>query len=100
MTSPIKVAVLDDYQDFAAPIFQKLDAGKFQVTIFRDTLLPYNHPDTPQDEKNKLVARLEPFQVICKPLSPRLLFTVPQPYTLLTTIPKARCVSAPRSPAS
>lgn len=65
MAGPIKVAVLDDYQGFAEPIFKKLDASKFDVTIFRDTLLPYNHPATPQDEKDKLVARLEPFPVIC-----------------------------------
>lgn len=69
MTTPIKVAVLDDYQGFAEPIFKKLDPNKFQVTIFRDTLLPYNHPNTPQDEKNKLVSRLEPFPVICEPLA-------------------------------
>lgn len=65
MAGPIKIAVLDDYQGFAEPIFDKLDASKFDVTIFRDTLLPYNHPATPQDEQDKLVARLEPFPVIC-----------------------------------
>lgn len=70
MVGPIKVAVLDDYQGFAEPIFRKLDASKFDVTIFRDTLLPYNHPATPQDEKDKLVARLESFPVICISLPP------------------------------
>lgn len=68
MAGPVKVAVLDDYQGFAEPIFKKLDSSKFEVTIFRDTLLPYNHPDTPQEEKDKLVNRLEPFQVICTSL--------------------------------
>lgn len=66
MTSLIKVAVLDDYQGFAEPIFKKLDPSIFEVTIFRDTLLPYNHPDTPEDVKDQLVRRLEPFQVICE----------------------------------
>lgn len=61
----IKVAVLDDYLNFAEPIFKKLDAAKFEVTIFRDTLLPYAHPNTPQDEKDKLIERLQPFPVIC-----------------------------------
>lgn len=66
MSGPIKVAILDDYQGFAEPTFQKLDSSKFQVTIFRDTLRPYNHPETSQDEKEKLVERLEPFHIICK----------------------------------
>lgn len=65
MAGPIKVAVLDDYQGFAEPVFKKLDPRNFEVTIFRDTLLPYDHPDTPQDVKDKLVSRLEPFKVIC-----------------------------------
>lgn len=70
MATPIKVAVLDDYQGFAEPIFKKLDPSSFEVIIFRDTLLPYNHPDTPQDVKDELVSRLEPFQVICMPSPP------------------------------
>ncbi|ROV95812.1 hypothetical protein VSDG_05208 [Cytospora chrysosperma] len=65
MSGPFKVAILDDYQGFAEPTFQKLDGSKFQVTIFRDTLRPYNHPETSQDEKEKLVKRLEPFNIIC-----------------------------------
>lgn len=66
MADLIKVAVLDDYLNFAEPIFGQLDASVFQVTIFKDTLLPYNHSGTSQDEKEKLVSRLEPFTVICK----------------------------------
>lgn len=65
MTDLIKVAVLDDYLSFAEGIFSQLDANIFQVRIFKDTLLPYNHPATPKDEKEKLVSRLEPFTVIC-----------------------------------
>lgn len=71
---PIKVAVLDDYQGFARPIFDKLDASKFAVTIFNDTLLPYNHADTPHEEKDKLATRLEPFSVIC------MFLRIPLPY--------------------
>lgn len=67
MTSLTKVAVLDDYLNFAAAHFNKLDTSVFQVTIFKDTLLPYNHEATPQDVKDKLVSRLEPFDVICMP---------------------------------
>ena len=70
MAGPFKVAVLDDYPGFAESIFHTLDSSKFQVTVFRDTLRPYNHPDTPQDEKEKLVKRLEPFSIICKSMQP------------------------------
>lgn len=66
MSGPLKLAVLDDYQGFSEPIFQKLDSSKYQVTVFRDTLRPYNRFDTAQDEKDKLAKRLEPFNIICE----------------------------------
>ena len=63
---PVKIAVLDDYQGFSEPKYGALDPAKYEVSFFRDTLRPYNHPDTTQDEKDKLVKRLEPFTVICE----------------------------------
>jgi hypothetical protein len=60
-----KVAVLDDYQGVAESIFKQLDPGAFEVTVFRDTLLPYNHANTPKEVKDELVQRLEPFVIIC-----------------------------------
>lgn len=65
MSRPVKVAVLDDYQGISEPKFKALDASKYDVSFFKDTLRPYNHPDTSQDVKDKLVSRLEPFTVIC-----------------------------------
>jgi hypothetical protein len=65
MSTPIKIAVLDDYQGISEPKFKAL-GPKFEVSFFKETLLPYNHPDTPQDVKDKLAKRLEPFAVICK----------------------------------
>ncbi|KAF4976255.1 hypothetical protein FZEAL_7044 [Fusarium zealandicum] len=64
MTS-IKVAILDDYQGFADPYFDKLDSEKYQVVSIKDTVLPYNHPENPQSGKDALVKRLQPFDVIC-----------------------------------
>jgi len=66
MGSIIKVAVLDDYQGISESKFKALNPTKFHVEFFRDTLPPYNHPNTPQDVKDKLVTRLKPFDVICK----------------------------------
>jgi len=64
MSTPIKVAVLDDYQGISEPKFKALDSTRYHVEFFKDTLRPYNHPDTQQDVKDKLVKRLEPFTVI------------------------------------
>ncbi|KAJ6780781.1 hypothetical protein PWT90_05685 [Aphanocladium album] len=60
----LKVAVLDDYQGAAEEYFRAL-GEEFQVTYFKDTLLPYNHPGTPQSVRDELAHRLEQFQIIC-----------------------------------
>lgn len=65
MANPLKIAVLDDYQGVSEPHFKTLDTSSYDVTVFKDTLLPYGHPATPQDEKDRLAKRLEPFSVIC-----------------------------------
>ncbi|AEO69933.1 uncharacterized protein THITE_2155971 [Thermothielavioides terrestris NRRL 8126] len=90
MSAPIRVAVLDDYQGISEPKFKALDPSKYEVTFFKDTLLPYNHPDTPQDVKDKLVARLEPFTVISTmrertPFPRELIARLPNLKLLLTT---------------
>ena len=66
MASKIRVAVLDDYQDFSKSIFSSLDHSTFEIAVFRDTLRPYNHVDTPTAEKDELVTRLQDFDIICK----------------------------------
>jgi hypothetical protein len=60
------IAVLDDYQEISVPRFERLRLSGYNVTTFTDTLLPYNHPDTPQAAKDELVKRLEPFNIICE----------------------------------
>ena len=66
MPASLKIAVLDDYQGLSEQFYKALDPSSFEVSIFRDTLLPYNHPDTPQDVRDQLVKRLEPYTVICE----------------------------------
>ncbi|KAH8883617.1 D-isomer-specific 2-hydroxyacid dehydrogenase-like protein [Thozetella sp. PMI_491] len=85
-----KVAVLDDYQNLSESAYKRLDPATYEVTIFRDTLLPYNHPDTPQDVKDQLVKRLEPFDIICTmrertPFPAELIGRLPNLKLLLTT---------------
>lgn len=64
--APTKVVILDDYQGVADPFFKKLDPSKYEVVSIKDTLLPYNHQDSSQSNKDALVERFKPFDVICK----------------------------------
>ena len=50
----IKVAVLDDYQQAPKPHFDGLRSAGYEIVTFTDTLLPYNHPDTPENVKDAL----------------------------------------------
>ncbi|TVY54147.1 Glyoxylate reductase [Lachnellula cervina] len=87
--NPIKLAILDDYQNIAAPHFESLKPA-FEVTVFNDTLLPFSHPATPDSAKNELVQRLRPFTVISSmrertPFPDALLSQLPNLKLLLTT---------------
>jgi lactate dehydrogenase-like 2-hydroxyacid dehydrogenase len=87
--TPIKLAILDDYQNMAAPHFGNLKPT-FSITVFRDTLLPYNHPSTPPEVKQQLVDRFKPFTVISSmrertPFPRDLLEQLPNLKLLLTT---------------
>jgi hypothetical protein len=69
MSAKLQVAVLDDYQSLSVPVFGALDSSTYEVTTFKDTLLPYNHPGTPDSTRDALVERLEPFEIICRSCS-------------------------------
>ncbi|KAI1827831.1 D-isomer specific 2-hydroxyacid dehydrogenase [Xylaria intraflava] len=84
------ITILDDYQEISKAPFERLRSAGYQVTTFTDTLLPYNHPDTPQDAKDALAKRLEPFNVICSmrertPFPAELINRLPNLRLLLTT---------------
>ncbi|ETS75119.1 hypothetical protein PFICI_13603 [Pestalotiopsis fici W106-1] len=90
MVAGTKVAVLDDYQELSKTYFEPLRNAGYEVTIFTDTLLPYNHADTPQDVKDALVKRLEPYTIICTmrertPFPGELVSRLPNLKLLLTT---------------
>ncbi|KAF1914058.1 D-isomer-specific 2-hydroxyacid dehydrogenase-like protein [Ampelomyces quisqualis] len=63
-STPIKVAVLDDYHNLAEKHFEHIDRSKVDVTVFRDTLPAYSHPKTSDADRKALVDRLKPFSVI------------------------------------
>ncbi len=88
MSSTIRIAVLDDYQNIAIPHFQVLPRPQFEATVFRDTLLPYNHPSTPPEVKSQLVDRLRPFQIICT-----MRERTPFPKALLQQLPNLKLLT-------
>ncbi len=64
----LKIAVLDDYQEVSKEYYATL-GDEFEVQYFKDTLLPYSHPETPQNVRDQLAERLEPFHIISKSIS-------------------------------
>lgn len=62
--TPIKLAILDDYQGVARTHFAQPLGGQFEITEFRDTLPSYSLASTPDHVKQDLVRRLHPFAVI------------------------------------
>lgn len=90
MAATTRIAVLDDYQNISHRQFDSLPKDIFKVTIFQDTLLPFNHPSTPEHVKSQLVERLQPFEIICTmrertPFPRALLKRLPKLKILLTT---------------
>jgi len=79
--TPVKVAVLDDYQDAARRYAPWQDLGAaIDLTVFRDHL----------HDEAAVIARLQPFQVVCMmrertPLPPRVLDALPNLKLVITT---------------
>jgi lactate dehydrogenase-like 2-hydroxyacid dehydrogenase len=63
-STPIKLAVLDDYHNLAEKHFGHIDRSKVDVTVFHDTLPTYSHPKTSDADRKALVDRLQPFSVL------------------------------------
>jgi lactate dehydrogenase-like 2-hydroxyacid dehydrogenase len=87
--APIKLAILDDYQDVATKHFSPLEPT-FAITSYKDTLLPYNHPSSSDDARQELVDRLKPYTVISSmrertPFPADLLKQLPNLKLLMTT---------------
>jgi phosphoglycerate dehydrogenase-like enzyme len=59
-----KLAILDDNLSISAPHFADIPSSKVEITIFTDTLPPYNHPSTSEEDKEALVNRLKPFNIL------------------------------------
>jgi phosphoglycerate dehydrogenase-like enzyme len=66
MASPkiVKVAILDDYIKVSEHHFAHIPSSKVSITTFTDTLPPYGNPKTSVAEREALVNRLKPFEVL------------------------------------
>lgn len=59
LSSPHKLAIIDDYLDTSAPHFAHLTPAQVQISTFRDTIVPHNDAET-----TRLVERLQPYTLI------------------------------------
>jgi phosphoglycerate dehydrogenase-like enzyme len=95
-TSILKLGVLDDNQSLAEAHFAHIPSSKIEITYFKDTLLPYSHPSTPDEEKEAIINRLKPFDVLSTmrertPIPAELLAKLPKLKLLLVTGARHRC---------
>ncbi|KAF2092045.1 D-isomer specific 2-hydroxyacid dehydrogenase [Saccharata proteae CBS 121410] len=81
---PLKMAILDDYQNLSTPHFSSIPATQLQTTHFPTTLPP------PPASNAALIARLHPYHIICAmrertPLPAAVLAHLPNLRLILTT---------------
>jgi phosphoglycerate dehydrogenase-like enzyme len=88
-SSPVKLAVLDDYHNIALPHFSHLPASKISITSFPNTLPSYSHPRTTDSEREALVTRLKPFTLLST-----MRERTPLPGDLLRQLPNLKVVFA------
>jgi phosphoglycerate dehydrogenase-like enzyme len=92
MTSTVKLAILDDYNSASTVHFEPLkkEFPKLDVTVFKDTLPSFSLQSTTEDDRVKLIKRLQPFTIISTmrertPFPAELLSHLPNLKVLLTT---------------
>ncbi|KAF2000147.1 glycerate dehydrogenase [Amniculicola lignicola CBS 123094] len=88
-STPIKLAILDDYHNIAARYFSYLDSSKVTATTYNDTLPAYSHPATSDADKKALVDRLKPFSVLST-----MRERTPFPCDLLCQLPNLKVILA------
>ncbi|KAF2743635.1 hypothetical protein M011DRAFT_489571 [Sporormia fimetaria CBS 119925] len=85
---PLRLAILDDYHNLALPLFSHL-SPQISLSTFPKTLPPYSHQSTSSTDREALVARLHPFDIlIC------MRERTPLPGALLRRLPNLKIVFA------
>ncbi|KAL1874477.1 hypothetical protein Daus18300_003495 [Diaporthe australafricana] len=59
LSTPHKLAIIDDYLETSAPHFARLSPAQVQISTFKDTIVPRNDAET-----TRLVERLQPYTLI------------------------------------
>jgi lactate dehydrogenase-like 2-hydroxyacid dehydrogenase len=88
-TSPIKLAILDDYHNIAVHHFSAIDSSKVSITTFNDTLPSYTHPTTTDAQRKSLIDRLRPFSILST-----MRERTPFPGDLLRQLPNLKVILA------
>ncbi|KAF2192422.1 hypothetical protein K469DRAFT_730978 [Zopfia rhizophila CBS 207.26] len=88
-SAPVKLAILDDYHNIAANHFSQLDPSKVTITTFHNTLPAYTHPSTTDADRDALVKRLKPFDVLST-----MRERTPFPGELLRQLPNLKVILA------
>jgi lactate dehydrogenase-like 2-hydroxyacid dehydrogenase len=83
-SSPIALAILDDYHNISLHHFTHIPPSKLSITVFTDTL-----PSSSDADREALVARLMPFSTLCT-MRERTAF----PSSLLRQLPNLRYIFA------
>lgn len=84
LSSPPKLAIIDDYLNTSAPHFSHIPPSRLQISKYRDTIVPHNEAETA-----RLVERLEPYALISS-MRERTAF----PGDLLRRLPNLRLLLA------
>lgn len=59
LSSPPKLAIIDDYLNTSAPHFSHIPPSRLQISTYRDTIVPHDEAETA-----RLVERLKPYPLI------------------------------------
>jgi lactate dehydrogenase-like 2-hydroxyacid dehydrogenase len=88
-STPIKLAVLDDYHNIAEQHFSHIDTSKVDITVFNDTLPSYSHPAATDASRKALIDRLRPFSALST-----MRERTPFPSDLLHQLPNLKVIFA------
>ncbi|KAH7336478.1 D-isomer specific 2-hydroxyacid dehydrogenase [Rhexocercosporidium sp. MPI-PUGE-AT-0058] len=64
VNQPVQIAILDDYQGVGFQHFQHLHPAKASIITFKDTLPSFSHSENTQHDRDLLITRLQPFEVL------------------------------------
>ncbi|OCL13967.1 glycerate dehydrogenase [Glonium stellatum] len=89
LTSPPRLAILDDYHNISSTHFAHIPPSQLSITTFTDTLPAYNHLSTTAADQENIISRLKPFTIIST-----MRERTPFPAALLRQLPNLKLILA------